>query len=102
VTQVHNQSAVVDADIQLNSLTRTSLTDCLRVQKSSGYASMAFVGQTLKTAPLGAEWTEVQVQLPAAERQGKPVLYLRFGGAVGSVFWDDASLHANSTVSTAV
>jgi hypothetical protein len=26
-----------------------------------------------------------------------PVLYLRFAGTVGSIFWDDVSLHVNST-----
>ena len=67
------------------------------MQKSSGYASTKFVGQTLKTAQLGAGWTEVKVQLPAAERPGMPVLYLRFAGTVGSIFWDDVSLHVNST-----
>jgi hypothetical protein len=38
--------------------------------KSSGYVESKFVGQTLKTMQLGAEWSSVQLVLPAAQRPG--------------------------------
>lgn len=68
---------------------------------SSGYSSSKFAGQTLQTLQLSSEWKQLQVALPAAQRPGTPAIWLRFGGAIGSVFFDDVSLVANQTAATA-
>eukprot|EP01048_Picozoa_sp_COSAG05_P015818 COSAG05_NODE_1955_length_3791_cov_2.398429_1_plen_478_part_00 len=65
--------------------------------KSAGWTIQKFEGATLQSTRLGREWSEVEVLLPAAARAGRPMLQLKFGGAVGAVFWDDVSLLANSS-----